>query len=183
VSQQARPREDDPPIEVEEYAKEAVESVRQALEFDLEWDSETLPVMDHYLSQVDSSQVALVELIAVTCGAYFGEVVRRKMGGRWELGEDGPEGWRLALHSGLKFSPVGVAAATILKADVGAFDSALNASVEMLSLLERSLARMEALPEDIYYSLCGRYDTVEHLNAVLEAEQNRLEEEARGRLN
>lgn len=175
--------ESPPPIEVEEYAKQAVEAVRAALDFEMEWDSETLPVLDHYLRQVDRRQTAMVELVAATAGAYFGEVVRRKIGGWWELGEHGPQGWRLLLSSGLSFCPVGVAASSILSAEVADYDSALDASDEMLPTLERTLGRMDALTEDVYYSLCGRYDTVEHVHDVMQAELQRLQEEARRRRN
>ncbi len=183
MSWQARPRDEDAPIEVEEYAKQAVEAVRRALDFDLEWDSETLPVMDHYLNAVDARNAEVVELVAATAGAYFGEVVRRKLGGRWELGEDGPEGWQLILPTTVSFSPVGVAAASILSAEVEGFDSALDAPDELLPTLERILGRMDALTEDVYYSLCGRYDTVEHVHAVMREELRRLEEEARRKRN
>ena len=171
------------PIEVEEYAKRAVEAVRRALDFDLEWDSETLPVMDHYLKEVKSRDPAMVELVAASAGAYFGEVVRRKLGGRWDFGDEGPESWRLGLATGLSFSPMGVAASVIVRADLQDFDSALDAIDEVRPSLERILGRMDAMAEDVFYSLCGRYDAVEHVHAVLQEEQRRAEEEARRRRN
>jgi len=44
---------DDPvPARVREYANQAVEYVRRALGIDLEYDSDTLPLLDHYLRDV-----------------------------------------------------------------------------------------------------------------------------------
>ena len=180
---QPDPGTDHAPVEVEEYAKQAVEAVRRALDFDLEWDSETLPVMDHYLKEVKSRDPAMVELVAAAGGAYFGEVVRRKLGGRWELGDGGPEAWRLGLSTGLSFSPMGVAASVIVRGDLQDFDSALDATDDVRPSLERILGRMDAMAEDVFYSLCGRYDAVEHVHAVLLEEQRRAEEEARRRRN
>ena len=49
-------------------------------------------------------------LVALTAGAYFGEVVRRRLGGRWETGGDDIE-WRVVLPTGLNFAPAGFVAA------------------------------------------------------------------------
>src|SRR3569832_2674586 len=52
----------------------------------LEYDSDTLPVLDHYLRTVTSgAQAEALELVITTAGSYFGEVVRRRLGGRWEI--------------------------------------------------------------------------------------------------
>ena len=47
----------------------------------LEYDSNTLPVLDHYLRTVPDDQPAALELVVATSGAYFGEVVRKLLGG------------------------------------------------------------------------------------------------------
>jgi hypothetical protein len=118
------------PDEVLEFASQAVEYVRRSLGVTLEYDSETLPVLDHYLRQVllgpDSGGSArapknqtpgAVELVAATSGAYFGEVVRRRLGGAWQLPSSDPGSWRLVLPSGLWFFPTAMAMAAILGPD------------------------------------------------------------------
>jgi len=173
----------DCPAIVEEYAKQAVEAVRRALAFDLEWDSETLPVLDHYLGTVGKADPAVIELVAAAAGAYFGEVVRRRLGGWWDTSDEDPNHWRLNLATGLSFSPPGIVAAAIAVAEVDDLDSALDATPDVLPVLEGALSRMEDQAEDVYYSLCGRYDTLEHLQAVLLASEQLKEEERRRRAN
>ena len=60
-----------------------------------------------------------MRLVFATAGAYFGEVVRRRLGGRWEMPPDSDEAeWRVVLPTGLNFSPVGFVASAIAQADV-----------------------------------------------------------------
>ncbi len=164
---------DDPvPPRVREYAEQVVTYVRRALGVTLEYDSDTLPVLDHYLRTVQETagteQPATLQLIIVTAGAYFGEVVRRRMGGRWELSEQDIE-WRMVLPTGLNFAPAGFAAAAIAQADLDDVDSELDAPPRMKPYVQQALQRMGEVSVDDYYSLCGRLDTLEHIHEVLVA--------------
>ena len=156
------------PPRVREYADEVVGYVQRALGVKLEYDSDTLPVLDHYLRSVPSDQPAALKLVVLTAAAYFGEVVRRLLGGRWELGSAEPE-WRVVLPTGLNFSPAGIVAAAIAQADLEDFDSEINAPGRMLPHVQQALSRMGELTVEEYYSLCGRLDTLEHLHEVLVA--------------
>src|SRR5690606_35117645 len=73
-----------PPV-VQEYAAQTVRYVLGALRVELGFDSDTLPLLDHYLRSVPDEQPATLALVVATAGAYFGEVVRRELGGRWEV--------------------------------------------------------------------------------------------------
>src|SRR2546421_8541219 len=109
--------EDPVPARIREYADQAVAYVRTALGVALEYDSDTLPLLDHYLRTVPEDQRATKHLVIATAGAYFGEVVRRRLGGRWEaIGEE--EDWRLVLPTGLNFSPTGFVASAIAQGDL-----------------------------------------------------------------
>ena len=156
------------PPRVREYADQAVSYVRRALGIVLEYDSNTLPVLDHYLRTVPEDQPAALQLVVATSGAYFGEVVRQRLGGRWELGEQEAE-WRMVLPTGLNFSPAGFVAAAIARADLEDLDSEIAAPPRMLPYVQRALARMGEVSIDDYYSLCGRLDTLEHVHEVLVA--------------
>jgi hypothetical protein len=106
--------------------------------------------------------------VIATSGAYFGEVVRRRLGGRWEAGES--EGaWRVVLPTGINFSPVGIVAAAIAQADLEDVDSEIDAPPRMRPYLQQALARMGEVSIEDYYSLCGRLDTLEHVHEVLVA--------------
>jgi hypothetical protein len=165
------------PPRVREYAEQVVTYVRNALGVTLEYDSDTLPVLDHYLRTVEGTQVATLQLIITTSGAYFGEVVRRRLGGRWELtgGETADENggkdveWRMVLPTGLNFQPAGFVAAAIAQADLDDLDSELDAPPRMRPYVQQALQRMGEVSVEDYYSLCGRLDTLEHVHEVLVA--------------
>lgn len=159
---------DSVPPRVREYADQAVSYVRRALGIQLEYDSNTLPVLDHYLRTVPEDQPAALQLVVATSGAYFGEVVRQRLGGRWELADQEAE-WRVVLPTGLNFSPAGFVAAAIARADLEDLDSEIAAPPRMLPYVQRALARMGEVTIDDYYSLCGRLDTLEHVHEVLVA--------------
>ncbi|HEX3474682.1 MAG TPA: hypothetical protein VHT91_06545 [Kofleriaceae bacterium] len=159
---------DSVPPRVREYADQAVSYVRRALGIQLEYDSNTLPVLDHYLRNVPEGQPAALQLVVATSGAYFGEVVRQRLGGRWELADQEAE-WRIVLPTGLNFSPVGFVAAAIARADLADLDSEIAAPPRMLPYVQRALARMGEVTIEDYYSLCGRLDTLEHVHEVLVA--------------
>lgn len=159
------------PARVSEYADQVVAYVRRAIGLTLEYDSDTLPLLDHYLrtlAEVRTEQPATVQLVVVTAGAYFGEVVRRRLGGRWEIaGDDVP--WRVVLPTGLNFAPAGFVAAAIAMADLDDLDSEFDAPPRMRPYVQRALERMGEVSVEDYYSLCGRLDTLEHVHEVLVA--------------
>src|SRR6185312_4721138 len=160
---------DDPfPARVREYADQAVAYVKRALGVTLEYDSDTLPLLDHYLRSAETAQAPAQQLVVATAGAYFGEVVRRRLGGRWEVSGDETD-WRVVLPTGVNFSPLGFVASAIAQADVAEFDSELDAPPRMRPYVEQTLARMGEVSVADYYSLCGRLDTLEHVHEVLVA--------------
>jgi len=161
------------PPRVREYADQAVAYVRRALGLTLEYDSDTLPLLDHYLRTVNEVQgedgkAETLQLVVATSGAYFGEVVRRRLGGRWELGDKDIE-WRVVLPTGLNFAPAGFVAAAIAQADLDDLDSEFDAPPRMRPYVQQALERMGEVTMEDYYSLCGRLDTLEHVHEVLVA--------------
>lgn len=159
---------DEAPARVREYAEQAVEYVRRALGVTLEYDSDTLPLLDHYLREVPTGQDATLQLVILTSGAYFGEVVRRRLGGRWDTSGEEAQ-WRVVLPTGLTFSPLGFVASAIVQGESEDIDSAIDAPPRMKPYLQQALQRMGEVSEEDYYSLCGRLDTLEHLHEVLVA--------------
>src|SRR5262249_42276312 len=133
-----------------------------------EFDSDTLPLLDHYLRTVPTEQLETMQLVIATAGAYFGEVVRRRLGGRWELGGE-ENSWRVVLPTGLHFSPAGFVAPAIAQADIDGLASELDAPPRMRPYVQQTLARMGEVSIEDYYSLCGRLDTLEHVHEVLVA--------------
>jgi hypothetical protein len=155
------------PAPVGEFADQAVEYVRRAVGMTLEYDSDTLPILDHYLRSAPAQASATTLLIAVASGAYFGEVVRLRLGGAWNSSPEDPTAWCLTLPGGLSFSPSALALAAIFRNEDGDLDASFSGPPRLLEAVEEILARMGDVSEDVYYSLCGRLDTLEHVQAVL----------------
>ncbi len=195
------------PAPVRSHADEAVRYVQAALGVELSYDSETLPVLDHYLRTVPEDRPEALALVIATAGAYFGEVMRRHLGGRWQLSTSAPDPvgpdlvgpdpvgpdlgpdldpkpssvaqtapsaipsattWRLILPSGISCSPAGlVAAAIVMHDDIEDLDCNFEVPRVLRATVETVLARMSDVTEEEYYSLCGRFDTMVHLQDVL----------------
>jgi hypothetical protein len=162
------------PSRVQEFAERAVDYVRRSVGLTLEYDSDTLPLLDHYLRTVPDHAPSTVELVALTSGAYFGEVVRRRLGGRWDITAEDATEWRVYLPTGLNFSPAGFVAAAIMQDDLDDLDTELDAPPRMRPHIAQALARMGEVSIEDYYSLCGRLDTLEHVHEVLVAIAARL---------
>ena len=163
----------DCPRAVDEWASRAVEYVQRALALELSWDSETLPIADHWLQSVPSDNRSAFALAACTGGCYFGEVVRRRLGGHWDISAASPDGWRLELPCGVWLLPAGMAAAAIVQGDAEGWDDGLHASPPLLPQLRRTLEGMGAVSEEAYYSLGGRLDTLEQVHHVFSLLQQR----------
>ena len=153
------------PPEVADLAARTVDYVDAALGVTIAFDSETLPILDHYLKTVPQDANEAVDLIAACAGAYFGEVVRRRLGGNWDTVLPEALEWRLELPGGMWFYPAHVVLAAIHQSDD--FQDNLNPPAKMIDAAEQALGRMSNVTESDYYSLCGRFDTLEHLQAVL----------------
>lgn len=157
----------DAPVEkVLELAGQTVAYVERSLGLTLTYDSETLPVLDHYLREVPRDQPEIVELVVATAGAYFGEVVRRLVGGRWEFAEE-PSQWTLVLPSAISFSPAAMVASVITAGQGTETEPAIEAPPRIRPHLQEALERMGQISAEEYYSLCGWLDTLEHLHEVL----------------
>jgi len=159
--------EPETPQIVSDYAAQAVEYVRRAVGIEVEYDSDTLPLVDHYLTTVPPEHVETTKLVVAAVGAYFGEVARRHLGGRWELEDDSPESWRLVLPIGISFAPVAVVYAAVAREESA--DAEFHIPAVLYSHAASALERMGEVSDDEYYSLCGRLDTLEHLHGVLVA--------------
>ena len=156
------------PAAVQEYAAQTVRYVQAAIGVELGYDSDTLPVLDHYLRGVPDEKPATLALVVSTAGAYFGEVVRRQLGGRWEVQDLEPVEWRVILPSGISLVPAGMVAAVIARDDgLDDVDTGLHVPSHLEAFVEATLDRMSQVTEEEYYSLCGRFDTLEHLQAVV----------------
>ena len=166
---------DEAPKGILEFAAQAVVYVERSVGIPPTYDSETLPLVDHYLRSAKGDGAEAIELVATTVGAYFGEVVRRTLGGTWRDKGDVPE---LIMPGGVTITPIQISQAVILDAEGGKpiQGTFLSAPGQMQPHLESALERMDDLPRDQYFSLAGQYDILEHLKAVMLATAAKIQE-------
>lgn len=100
------------PPQARDLAEACVQYVERALGVRLDYEAETLPLLDHYLEEARaaaSERVEALNLAAHAAGAYFGEVVRRRHASWWRIEGEDPSQWRLELEGCfLSFCPVAV---------------------------------------------------------------------------
>lgn len=102
------------PQAISDLAAGCVRFVQNALGIALDFQPETLPLLDHYIEQGRSAvcdRPELLPVLAQAIGAYFGEVVRRRHPSWWSVEGDDPATWRVQLEPVyLSFSPIQIAA-------------------------------------------------------------------------
>ncbi len=139
---------------------------------------ETLPVLDHYVSEVRPQLGDRPELLALTAnavGAYFGEVVRRRIPGFWRLPSQNVHDW--AVFSKvvfMSFNPFGVAYDALFQTNEHEGPrSMLRVAAEDREYLTRRLETIPPVPEDEYFLFTTRFEVIE---VAAEALRARLEE-------
>jgi len=166
------------PENVRELAEACEQYVVRALGFQLDYSTETLPVLDQYVLDVRASVEArpdLLPLLAHAVGAYFGEVTCRALAGFWRAASPNVVDWQVCLtHVFLWLNPIGVAYDAIAgHADHGGPSSQLRVSLEDREFVRARLARLEEVDEDQYFRLSTRIETLE---VVIDALARRMEE-------
>jgi hypothetical protein len=148
------------PSEVKRLIGEIRAEVTQAYGVEPDLTPETLPLIDQYLRDVATGlPQEQRELKVAAAGAYFGEVVRKKLNARWAAIPDGPPGWRIELGSCfLHFRPVGMAAEALAGCETEEHDGTFATLDELHDDLFQMLEQAPAIPEDEYYSLSGRLE-------------------------
>jgi len=176
----------------EQLASALRDHVRRSLGVTLEDTSTSLAFVDHYLRVARSeTRPPILLLLAAEAGAWYGELVRREVGGVWIGDGKDPRSLRLLLRPQfLHFAPVDQALEALLGPESDesrmpegpALDTTFHtrrAIVEARALVDGSepaaeddaswladrLADLPPISEDEYYSLTCRYET---LKLVLE---------------
>ncbi len=102
-----------PPAEVTELAEACIRFVERAVGVRLDFQLETMPLLDHWLREGREAAEArpdTANLLAHAAGAYFGEVVRRRHASWWRVDSSDPGSWRVELRDVfLSFAPADVA--------------------------------------------------------------------------
>ena len=82
------PTKEPSPQEIVDLAEGCVRFVERALGVKLDYEPETLPLLDHYIDltrKAAGEKPEAIEVVALSAGAYFGEVVRRRFPCWWRI--------------------------------------------------------------------------------------------------
>lgn len=167
----------EPPTGIGDLARSCVRFVKDALGIELDYSSDTLPVLDHYIrSRLEVSGDEILGLLAPTTGAYFGEVVRRGMAGaRWHTAGELYPSYRLEFEPFyLCFNPIGIAVEVITRMDAGDWSAHFSMLDEARATVEHALDQNPSVEEDDYYTFSVRFEVLQQVAELLGAIESRL---------
>lgn len=161
------------PAPIAELSAACCRFVKSAVGVDLDFEPETLSVLDHYIDQAKQAVMLRPEALAVlahSIGAYFGEVVRRRHASWWQIEGDDPIYWQIQLESVyLAFSPVALAQEALglgdeawaNQDDDGAPMSQLELDDDDREAVEQRLAELPPVSEREFYAPTMRLEVID----------------------
>lgn len=158
-------RAEPPPERVRDLAEACVRFVERALGVKLDYQPETLPVLDHYLQGARGAAAERPPagaLVAHAAGAYLGEVVRRRHPSWWRLDGDDPGAWRIELEPVfLSFSPVQLVADALFREGEAEASERLELEEEDQRAVAARLAELPQVDEDEFYAPSTRLEVID----------------------
>jgi hypothetical protein len=177
---------------VDDLVRSFREQVRRALQVELDFSPTSLAFIDHYIRLAQSEdREAIVTLIAAGAGAYYGELVRTVIGGAWIGDGEDPRRLRLLVAPAfVYFSPIDQALQAIVAGSgldddmqVSAIDDAFHVAAGGVrddgtapesmqsdaSWLEARMSELSPVPEDEFYTLTCRFETLQVMLELLAA--------------
>jgi hypothetical protein len=149
------------PAHVRELAESCVRFVQKATGLSLDFTPETLPLLDHYLSQTSRDKDAGRAMMATAAGAYLGEVVRAAYPCRWNAPQDDYGSWRIEFdHVFLHFNPVAFAHEAITSSEVVEGGAGFGVLDEDLETVRAGLEVLGTLNEEDYFKLSTRFEVL-----------------------
>jgi hypothetical protein len=151
------------PQEVADLVELARTSVTKVIGVEPDLTPETLPLVDEYFRQATSEASEEVrQLVTAAVGCYFGEVVRRKLHGRWTIWGTDPQAWRVELvNCYLYLHPVGMAGEVMVGTQTDDHDGAFAIHDELNDELAEMMSKAAPLSEEEYYSLSARVEILQ----------------------
>jgi hypothetical protein len=160
-----------PAPHVLDLAEACARAIEQAVGVAPDYTSDTLPLLDHYVEMIpERAAGAVLDLIVPAVGAYFGEVVRRELGGaRWVAPDEDYKAYRLQFeHCFLQFNPIGVALEVIHQDDVPGWSAHYRVHPTERTAVRAAIGRLGSVSVDDYYRFAVRFDVVQAIHAGLE---------------
>ena len=164
--------DDELPALVEDLSLGCFRLVKESVDFELDFSVETLPVLDHYLSDLvntEDSDVAR-SVVGPCAGAYFGEVVRRSLPSvRWVVDADDYQAWRIEFsRCFLSFNPVGMVLESMVREQLTGWNGHLSLLPEDQRAVRDALEATGGVREEDYFRLSVRHEVIEQTASVLQ---------------
>jgi len=158
------PRDAPAPPAVAELAAACARFVASKYKVPLDFEPETLPLIDQYVRDARTELLAkpeAIDLIQASIGAYLGEVMRRAFGATWFCDGD-HDGWRLDFtFVFLTFNPIGMAREALSLEAQDGWHGFLETDPGEREFLETRLKLVGDVDEEEFYAPSTRFDVVE----------------------
>jgi hypothetical protein len=171
---------------VDDLVRSFREQVRRAVGVELDDSTTSLAFVDHYLRLAQSeTRESIAMLVGAGAGAYYGELIRREIGATWIGDGEDPRRLRLLVAPQfLYFSPVDQALQAIVASaeepelrESFAIDDAFHVPENAATRddggepdgpwLEARLSERPPVPEDEFYTLTCRFETLQLMLELL----------------
>ena len=163
------------PERISHLAGRCITHVKNRTGITLDYQSETLSVVDFFIQQVlkdegkgdippagDHRRADMMHLLAPTIGAYFGEMVRHSFPCRWRIETDDPKEWFIEFeHVPLRFRPVGAAAEALVESDIDDWGCCLATAREETTPLRERLQAAPPVSEEEFFTLSTRFEVLQ----------------------
>jgi hypothetical protein len=157
-------RDAPPPLAVAELAAACVRFVAAKYKVPLDFEPETLSLLDQYVRdgrEELGAKPEAIDLLQASIGAYLGETMRRAFGATWFC-EGDHDGWRLDFtYVFLTFNPIGMAREALSVGAADGWHAHLETDPGETELLEQRFAALGEIDEDEFYAPTTRFDVVE----------------------
>jgi len=169
------------PAEILELSESCRQFALSAIGVELDYEVETLPVLDEYLRVAAvglKDRPEATPVVTQAVAAYFGEVVRRRIDGFWRHRDDPNDPWELcARRALLSMSPLGVVLDVLERSEEHDGPSGeLRLAPEDRKIADERLRRIPPVSEEEYHLLSTREEVIE---TVYEALRDALKAEGR----
>lgn len=176
VAKKKTPAFEMPTTHIDALALRCQTHVHNRLGLDLDYQNETLGLLDYFIVEVvkeegqgtplppgDPRRAQLVHLLAPTIGAYFGQVICGLYPSRWRLLSENPRDWLLEFdHVPLRFNPVGAAAEALVEQYIEeSWNSSIATAPEEMEALGERLAAAPPVPENEFFALTTRFEVLQ----------------------
>lgn len=154
-----------PPDRVADGARSCILYVEKSIGVTLDYTTETLPILDHYLRTAGApgaNQPDTTLLLATVAGCYLGEVLRSRHPLQWDLGQQDPLRWSLTSHdASITLFPVAIARIAIEGIAAERQVEAFQLEDKLKKALTRRLSNLPAVSDDEYVAPSTRVEVID----------------------